>query len=241
MKAVNLIPSDAQRSGGAALKLAPATYALLGVLVAAVALVTFYVATNNSVTSRKAQIADLQSQLTSAQNEANQLTTYATFVTAAQQRVQTVEGIANTRFDWHQALGELAQVVPANTALQTVNATVVPGAGSGGSGGNGLRADLPGPAFEITGCTSTQDDVARLVSRLRTMPDVTRVGLSSATKSTATSGGSSTSTSAVGCAGNAPTFQIVVFFKPVNGAGPSGATAVGTSSSTSTTTTGGTS
>src|SRR5689334_19233448 len=120
MKAVNLIPSDAQRSGSAALKLAPATYGLLGVLAAAVMLVTLYVISNNDVTSRKAEIATLRSQVSAAQNEASQLNTYANFVTAAQQRVQTVEGIANTRFDWHTALAELSQVVPGNTALQTL-------------------------------------------------------------------------------------------------------------------------
>ncbi len=239
MKAVNLIPSDAQRSGGAALKLAPATYGLLGVLAAAVLLVTLYVLSNNSVTTRQAQITSLRGQVAQAQNEASQLNTYANFVQAAQQRVQTVMGIADTRFDWHNAMSELAQVVPSDTSLQSVDATVVPGAGNAG-GGNGLRTDLPGPAFELTGCTSTQDDVASLISRLRAIPDVTRVALSSTTKSAAAApGASTTAANAVGCAGNAPTFQIVVFFTPVNGAGADGATSAGTATSTSTSSAGG--
>ncbi len=236
MKAVNLIPSDAQRSGGAALKLAPATYGLLGVLAAAVVLVTLYVVSSNSVTSRQAQITSLRAQVAQAQNEASQLNTYASFVQAAQQRVQTVQGIADTRFDWHNALSELAQVVPGNTSLQSLNATVVPGAGNSG-GGSGLRTDLPGPAFELTGCTSTQDDVASLISRLRAIPDVTRVALSSTTKTAASAPGASTSAAnAIGCAGNSPTFQLVVFFNPVSGAGPDGATSAGTATSTSTST-----
>lgn len=236
MKAVNLIPSDAQRSGGAALKLAPATYGVLGVLVAAVVMVTLYVVSSNSVTSRQAQITSLKAQVAQAQAEASQLNTYANFVQAAQQRVQTVMGIADTRFDWHHALSELATVVPADTSLQTLNATVVPGAGNNG-GGSGLRTDLSGPAFELTGCTGTQDDVASLISRFRAIPDVTRVALSSSTKSNATAkGASTTAANAVGCPGNSPTFQIVIGFNPVNGAGPDGAVSAGTATATSTST-----
>jgi Tfp pilus assembly protein PilN len=236
VRAVNLIPADAKGSGRS-IKLAPATWGLGGVLVAALVLVTLYVLAGNTVADRQAQIASLQSQVRAVQAEATQLGDYTQFASLAQTRLSTVRGIAATRFDWNGALENLARVIPANTSLQSLNATVVPGATAGGSGAAaGLRADLPGPAFEMIGCTATQDDVARLISRLRAMPDVSRVALSSSTISAASAtpaaaqGGAKT-----GCKLNTPTFSLTVFFQPVTGAGPTGVASLpGSSTATST-------
>lgn len=241
MKAVNLVPSEARKAGTPSLKLAPATYGLLGVLAAAVVLVTLYVLANNSVSSKQSEIASLQAQVTQAQSEATQLGPYGQFAALAQTRLQTVKGIAATRFDWHGALSELSRVIPTNTSLQSLTATVVPGASVGGSGGSGggLRSDLPGPAFEMTGCTHTQDDVARFISRLRVMTGVSRVALGSSTKISNASASNTGSTSGRahprGCPANAPSFDLIVYFQPVTDAGPTGATAVPGASTSATT------
>ena len=66
MRAVNLIPADARGRGG---NRGPATgmqvpvYVLLGVLTAAVALVTLYVLTNNSIVTRTATLNSLTTQV----------------------------------------------------------------------------------------------------------------------------------------------------------------------------------
>jgi Tfp pilus assembly protein PilN len=243
MKAVNLIPSESQGSRGVRVpKLAVPTYALLGVLVGAIVLVTLYVTASNSVADRQAQITSLTTQVAQAQQAASRLASYGEFASLEQQRVQSVRGIASTRFDWNSALGELAAVIPANTSLQSLSGSVVPGASAGGSGGaGGLRSAQQGPAVEVQGCTKTQDDVARLISRLRTMDSVTRVALASSAKATgATSSTSSSSTGPkTGCAATDPTFDLIVFYQPVPGAGAQGATSLGSTSAT-TTTSGGT-
>lgn len=231
MKAVNLIPAEARSSGGGlGLKLAPATYALFGVLALAGVLTTLYVLASNSVASRQAQISSLQAEVSEAQNEASQLSSYTSFASAAQTRISDVRSIASTRFDWNGALSELARVIPANTSLQSLSATVVPGAGAGGGSGAGagssLRADLTGPAFDIVGCTDTQDDVARLISRLEAIPGVTRVALDNAQK-----GAGTASATGQGCKANSSNFELVVAFHPVAGAGAQGA--AGSSSTTS--------
>jgi hypothetical protein len=143
--------------------------------------------------------------------------------------VQTVRGIAATRFDWNASLANLARVVPANTSLESLTGTVVPGASAGGSAGSGggssgatnLRGDITGPAFELNGCTASQDDVARLISRLRVMPGVKRVALGS---SVIEQQSQSSAASARGCKPGSPTFSLVVFFNQVAGAGATGAT-----------------
>jgi Tfp pilus assembly protein PilN len=242
MKAVNLIPADARKNrGGSSSALRVPTYVLLGVLAAALALVTVYVLTGNTIRERTAQVSTLQTQVSEAQAQASRLGNYGRFAQLAQTRLQTVAGIAATRFDWHTALADLSQVVPANTSLQSLSGTVAPGAGTGGGGGGSggggsLRSDLQTPALELTGCTHTQDDVARLMSRLRVIDGVTRVTLGSSQK--AATAGVSTTGGTEGCGAGAPSFDLVVFFKTLPGAGPQGATSI---PSVTTTTPGGSS
>ena len=236
MKAVNLIPADARKNrGGSGGGLRLPTYAFLGVLAAALALVTLYVLANNKISDRKARLTSLQAQVSQAQAEASRLGNYAKFAQIARTRVQTVGGIAATRFDWHAALSELSRVVPSTTSLQSLTATIAPGAstgagsGAGGSSGAGsLRTALPVPAFELVGCTRTQDDVARFMSRLRLIDNVTRVTLGNTQKTESMQGTSSAAgpNNAQGCGSNKPTFDLVVFFQPVTGAGPNGATSL---------------
>jgi Tfp pilus assembly protein PilN len=209
-------------------------YVLLGFLAAAVALVTLYVLANNSISSRTATLNNLKAQVTQEQAAMTRLGEFTKFASLAQTRVSTVKAIAAARFDWHAALSDLAKVVPANTTLQTVSGTVVPGAGAGGSGGGGaLRSDITAPAFELTGCTASQDDVARLISQLRLVNGVTRVTFSNSQASGAS--GSSAGGSSPGCSAGGPTFDLVVFFQPVPNAGVSGVTSLAPASTTTTT------
>jgi Tfp pilus assembly protein PilN len=238
VKAVNLIPADSRKGGGGVTSASQiGTYGLFGLLGVALVLVTLYVLASNSISSRQAQLTNLRAEVSQAQGEAARLGSYSSFQKLASTRIQTVEGIAATRFDWHTALTGLSRVVPANTSLQSLTATVAPGANAGGTGAGGsasLRGAISSPAFELVGCTSSQDDVARLMSRLRLIDGVTRVSLGDSVKSgasqsgTGVSSGGGSSGSSVGCGANKPIFDIVVFFQPVTGAGPQGATSLGT-------------
>ena len=211
MKAVNLIPRDARRGGvSPSLGSLGVSHLLIGLLAVAVAMVSVYVLTNNTVNSRKAQLASLHQQMARVQVEVTRLQSYEKFEKLAQARESTVQEIAQSRFDWHGALSDLSKVVPGNTTLQSVVATVSPNSGvTGGGGSSGsVRGDITAPAFSLKGCTSNQDDVARLMSRLRVIDGVSRVTLEDSTA--APSG-----TSGAGCTG--PTFDMVVFFQPLTG------------------------
>jgi Tfp pilus assembly protein PilN len=255
VKAVNLIPREAglgrRAAGGGIPQLRP-VYGVLALLAAALALVTVYVLTGNTIAERQAKIQTLQGEVAQAQAQAASLARYSQFSTLVSQRVQTVREIAGARFDWHAALSDLSKVVPADTSLQSLTATVAPGqtvSGGGSAGTSGLRSASQGPAFELTGCTRTQDDVARLMSRLRLINGVTRVTLGDTQKPTAAAGastlssGASAAGTATGCGANAPTFDLVVFFAPIPGAAAlssapaAGSTPVATSSPPSSATT----
>jgi Tfp pilus assembly protein PilN len=246
MRAVNLIPADSRGGSGAR---GPSTgmqvpvYVLLGFLAAAVALVTIYVLTNNSIASRTAKLNNLKIEVAQDQAAAARLGEFTKFAALAQTRITTVRSIAAARFDWHAALSDLSKVVPANTTLQSVTGTVVPGATSGGSGSGGtggIRGAVTAPAFELSGCTRSQDDVAKLMSQLRLINGVTRVTISDSQMSNSTA--TPSTGSGQGCGQNAPSFDLVVFFEPVANAGPSGVTSVAgaTATTAGATTTGGT-
>jgi Tfp pilus assembly protein PilN len=250
MKAVNLLPGDARHRGGASGlslgQLGPA-HVVLGVLVIVLAYVTMYVLTDNTISQRKAQLAGLRQQLNQAQGQIARFSSYAQFAKLAQQRAETVRQIAVGRFDWHGALADLSKVMPANASLQSVLATAAPGASVSGAGGStggsalstgSLRAAINAPAFELKGCTATQDDVARLISRLRLINDVQRVTLQDSTTGAAGQGSPSAGSSAGAgaaagsCAANGPSFDLVVFFQPLPGApAGSGGTPTGPASS----------
>jgi Tfp pilus assembly protein PilN len=213
---------------------------LIGALAIALLFVTIYTLTGNTISSRKAKLKTLHAEVAHEQAQAARLQNYVAFQKLAQSRVDTVREIAAARFNWHGALADLAKVVPANTSLQSLTGSVVPGASiSGNSVGSGssIRGDLQVPAFELSGCSDTQDDVAELMSRLRLIDGVTRVTLNSSSKSlTAQSGASASGGSGnTGCGSNSPTFDIVVFFQAVTNAGPTGIAAATPVSSTTTT------
>ena len=247
MRAVNLIPPDARRGHRDLKSLQGPGTVVVGVLAVALLLMVLYVTASNSVSSRRSQLAGVQQQLSETQALSAKLNGYTQFAQLAKARVQTVQEIAGSRFDWQRTLSDLSRVVPANTSLGSVNASVAPGAGgaAGGASSGGLRGDISSPAFELQGCTATQDDVARLMSRLRLMRGVTRVTLSDAVKatstapgSTATSSGSASPASPGTCGPNSPSFDVVVFFEGPPAAGVSStASAPGAAPAPATTTT----
>jgi Tfp pilus assembly protein PilN len=232
MKAVNLIPRDARRGGVTpSLGKLGASHVVIALMVVALAYVTVYVLTSNTISSRKTQVANLHQQVSRVQVEVARLQSYEQFEKLAQTRADTVRQIASDRFDWFGALSDLSKVVPANTSFQSLVATassdVSAGGSSAGSSGGNVRADINAPAFELKGCTGSQDEVAQLMSRLRVINGVSRVTLEDSTKPGA---GQSTSTSTssgsgqASCPANGPTFDMVVFFQPL--AGTTSATAI---------------
>ena len=231
MRAVNLIPREERATGiGPTLGRLRSSHLMIALLAIALAFVTAYVLANNTISSRKAQLASVKQQISHIQAAVARLQSYQQFEKLAQARTQTVQQIVSTRFDWNAALSDLSKVMPANTSLQSLVATVSPtttSTGAGSAAGGSIRSAINAPALQLKGCTRTHDEVAQLMSRLRVINRVTRVTLLDSAKS-ATVGGPSQG----GCAG--PTFDMVVFFQPL----AAGAAASTTGQPASTTTPG---
>ena len=240
MRAVNLIPSDQQRgAGGAAGKSGGGAYILLGALALMVVLAAAYVVSGKSVTDKKAQLTQVTRQAEAAEAQAASLTSYTKFTSIRQKRVETVQSLAASRFDWAHALREVARVLPQNAWLTTLSATTSPAVSVGTSAGT-LRSALDVPAIVIQGCTTSQGAVAKLITSMRLIDGVQRVTLEDSTKGTQTAGSSTASAgdSAAGggdCRGGHakfPIFNLDVFFEQgstvTSATGANGATASST-------------
>jgi Tfp pilus assembly protein PilN len=184
MRPVNLIPQEERRGEHAAMRSGPLVYIVVGLLVAALAGVTALVLTNNEISERKAEAAQLRREDAAEKARAERLAAYTSFRDLHDQRVATVTSLADSRFDWERVMRELSLVLPGDVWLTHLDATVAPGvtldgSSSGGSSASGLRAAAAGPALEMVGCATGQAAVAGFVTALKDIDGVTRVGVQS--------------------------------------------------------------
>lgn len=238
MRAVNLIPSDERRDvRGAPTKSGGMVYMLLGGLGVGLLMMVALTLVNKSLTDRRAELADVKGKADSAQAQADSLAPYTQFAALRAKRVETVKSLASSRFDWAHAMHEVARVIPGDVWLQSLKGSVSPK-----DGGSGLRGAIPNPAMEISGCTTSQKSVVRMLSRMRQVDGVQRVSLDSSAKAGggSTAGAAGATGGGCGTSDKHPTFSLVVFFKaaptPTGAAGNAG----GLPTTTAPATTGGT-
>jgi len=176
VRPVNLIPPDLRRGDSAPLRTGPLAYIVVGALALALIGVTMLVLASSEVAEKKDELVTLRREDAAAKARAEELAPYAQFQVMSQQRVETVAGLADSRFDWPRVMRELALVLPDDVLLTNLTA----GAGASGeeAGGEGLGG-IQGPSLELSGCTVGQDSVARFVTALKDIDGVTRVGLQS--------------------------------------------------------------
>jgi Tfp pilus assembly protein PilN len=238
MRAVNLIPVDQRGGGGlAAGRSQGGAYAVLA-LVAVLALFTFlYGSARHAISSRRAQAASIAAQTQQAQALAAQLTAYTSFLSLREQRVQAVSQLAQSRFDWARAFHELGRVLPHEASVNSLAGTIGSQTSTAGSTTAATSstavtsATPPGsiPIFTVSGCATTQTQVAQTLNRLRLIEGVKDVSLQSSTQSVGSSGSSATG----GCPAKAASFTAVITFAPLPAVSSSSATTTTASTSPS--------
>jgi hypothetical protein len=233
MRAVNLIPAE-QRSGqpvGAGRSQGGA-YAVL-VVVGGMALMAYlYGEARHEVSSGTAQAASLTAQAHQTQVAAERLAPYTSFIAMREQRMQAVQSLLDSRFDWAHVLHEFGRVLPAETSISSLNGTVgsetgssapvsstaTPSTGSAAtaSAGSSVASATPSgsvPTFTLAGCAINQPSVAVMLERLHLIDGVQEVTLQS---STAGSSGSSGASGGSGvCPSHDVSFNATVTFAPL--------------------------
>ena len=223
MKAINLLPQDLRgtpKSASTKAKTAAVNdepggigaFVVLGALTVCVIALAAYVLTSNAIKDRQAQLDAATSQAQSITQRVAQLKPYADFKAMAETRIQTVKDLSSSRFDWEQALRDISRAIPADVTLKSLNGSI----SSSNGGGTPIRAAITSPAIELTGCTSGQTQVARLLSRLRGVDGATRVSLSKSTKKEKLPATAPTADNPTGAGGDGcgrTEFAIVIFFE----------------------------
>lgn len=190
MRPVNLIPLEDRRGEHAPLRTGPLPYVLLGALVALLIGVTALVLVGNEISDSEDEVAKLKAEDAAASAKAQRLASYTQFRDVSEQRVATVQSLADSRFDWERVMRELALVLPADTWLTSLTANAGGETGSSGGGsGSGLGATVLGPTLELSGCSTGQEAVAGFVTALKDIDGVTRVGVQSSELADKASGG----------------------------------------------------
>jgi Tfp pilus assembly protein PilN len=209
LRPVNLIPKEERRgerslggrSGGA-------VYAVLGLLGAAVIAVLLLVLTSNSIIDRKDRVADLTKKQATAETEAEALQPYDNFVQLQTKRMETVNSLVDSAFNWERVIRSLSRAIPSDTWLVSFKGTVAPTVDLDSSSGGvaagslaGARSTATAPAIELIGCTYSHRDVARMMVRMRNLDHVSDVvlGKSERPESRATGAASGQDTSGGEC------------------------------------------
>lgn len=221
MRAVNLIPGDQRRrasgTGGGV-----SSYIVLGILALVVALGAAYALANRSISDRRDELGRVQAQTKVATAQVQTLQAYTSFSALRQKRDETVRSLAASRFDWSHALHEVARTIPSDAWLTAMRGTVTPTTAVDGGVTDPLRASVPAPAIELTGCTTSQDKVAGVISSLRRIDGVQRVSLSSSEKLEAANASASAGAASGAKAGGQdcrngstrfPQFSMTLFFE----------------------------
>ena len=196
MRPINLIPLEQRRGAarGPRGRSSSAGYVALGALGAAVLCVLAVVMTSNQINSKTEELADIQTESQNEKQVADALRPYGQFADLQRARMAQINTLAATRYDWERPLRQLSRAIPRNVWLLSVAGSESPGVevDGGGAGGDisSLRKEAQSPAFTITGCTYSQHAVARMMTRMKNLDDVTDVHLAkSARKDSSDQGG----------------------------------------------------
>ena len=231
MRPVNLIPAEQRRGGSSSGSQARASYLVIGVLVIALVAVSAMTMFDKRTSDKQAEVDSLQAQVDTAQAEAASFDSFTSFQQLHDARIETIDSLAKSRFDWERVMRELSIVIPDRVYLTNLTGTVTPDASITGGAGVSARAAIPGPALELTGCAKNQRTVARLIAAMHDIDGVGRVLVSNSTKGTPSQdaaaapstddtgapAGDGAETTAKGCGARPtyPTFELVAAFDGV--------------------------
>ncbi len=226
MRAVNLIP--AEQRGGAPVGAGQSeggAYALLGLLAGLAVLALLYGMAHHQIASRKAEAAAVSAQAQQAQTAAQALAPYTSFIAMREARLQAVSTLINSRFDWAHVFHEFGRVLPAGISISSLDGTVgtgtatpvaaapaAPTSGTASASASAVASATPPgsvPTFTLSGCATSQREVALMLARLRLMDGASNVTLQSSTK------GASSGSSSGSCPENAPVFTAQIAFDPL--------------------------
>ncbi|HEX7525175.1 MAG TPA: PilN domain-containing protein [Gaiellaceae bacterium] len=208
MRAVNLLPKDdaGQSRKGPPL---PVIVGCIGLVLLSALLAVMYLSASGKVANEKKALQQAQTQYASIPTPPAPPAVVTSLPQEEQSRVTALAGALGQRVAWDRVLREVSQVLPSDVWLVTLDAqspSFAPASTAPAS--TGVATTLP-TGFVVTGCTYSQDSVARFLARLDLVPD-----LSGMTLGRSQSGGSASGAGASGCPAAMFTFTLQGTVRP---------------------------
>jgi Tfp pilus assembly protein PilN len=180
MEAINLLPAGAIRRNrwGAADANAARRVLVTAAAVAGVVILgsgAAFVQAHNTVSDRQATLDGLEQQVAAAQAKTTAAQAARANVAARRNAVTTV---TSQRVTWEQVLRDLGRVLPRNVRLANLQAQSPTPTGATATAATATPTTSAAPtAFVVTGSTSSQKSVARVIDRLSVLPWLSNVSL----------------------------------------------------------------
>ena len=183
MRAFNLMPKEDPREKGSRLGLAAAGVAALGVLVVA-GLAGGYLFVGAGVTTKQGELDGLRAQLAELEVPAEAPSGGGSALASdGQARTAALSTALAGRIAWDRVLRKVSLVIPDGVWLTTLSGTTPNAAGGAPAA---PAPAVPGQAspnsLTAAGFATSQEDVALLLSRLESIPELTAVQLQSSTR-----------------------------------------------------------
>ena len=187
MKAVNLIPADQRRgAGGLAGRSGGIVYVVAGGLLVVVVLGVVYALAVKDVANKTGQLNQVTAEANVVQAQANTFQEYIQVHQLSEAKLRSVVSIAQSRFNWPGAMGQLALALPGDVTFTSLTAISSNGSSSAGAAAPSTTAPSTSstPTFALAGCASSQSEISTILSRLESVPSVTSVSLADSAKQT---------------------------------------------------------
>ena len=181
MRAVNLLP--AQETGESKAPPIPVLVACVGAVVVVAGLAMMFLSASSRVAHERSALQRLQSEYAAIPAPPPPSPVVGQLPQQRQTRTTALATALGQRVAWDRLLREVSQVVPSDVWLVTLNAqapsTAPPARGTSVTSVQG---------FTVSGCTYSQESVARLLARLSLVPDLSGMTLGKSSSSAASSG-----------------------------------------------------
>jgi Tfp pilus assembly protein PilN len=174
VRAVNLLPGDEQNQGRKVPPL-PVLVGCIGTVVISALLAVMFLSASAGVAKKQHALEQVQAEFAAIPAPAPASPVVAELPQQRQTRVTALATVLGQRVAWDRLLREVSQVVPSDVWLVTLNAlapSIAPSSAATPAGGA-----APQQSFMVTGCTYSQDSVARFLSRLSVVPDLSNMTL----------------------------------------------------------------
>ena len=183
MRAVNLIPADERRgAGGIAGRSGGLVYVVAGGLLVVVVLGIVYAFAVKDVANKTGQLNQVTREVGLVQAQASSLQTYTQVHALAEGKVQSVVGIAESRFNWPGAMAQIALALPSDVTFNSLTAVAENASSAGTAAVPSTTTGAGSPTFALAGCASSQSEIATIITRLEAVPSVTNVSLADSSK-----------------------------------------------------------